>query len=205
MGFNSEEILGVFSKVFIRLMMIVFNLWFFSSAHNFFLSHCMGNASGTNESIQLTERRTLSPGTVPSASFNVPSSSGVGESIRSNSVQPTINPPNPNEMNVKKSIQLEPQTSLLIKRTSDGFMSTTNNDEQTRRRSSLSTDVNTSTRKTVNPINSTTSTTINSSKDPSSISNSQINKSMVTFSSNGASNEKVVIIDTTAVSGERLH
>lgn len=200
MGFNSEEILGIFSKVFIRLKMIMFNLWFVFSAHNFFLSHCMGNASGTNESIQLTERRTLSPATVPSASFNVPSNSGVGESIRSNSVQPSINPSNPNEMNVKKSIQLEPQTSLLIKRTSDGFMSTTNNDEQTRRRSSLSTDVNTSTRKTFNSINSTTSSTINSSKDPSSISSSQINKSMVTFSSNGASNEKVVIIDTTAVS-----
>lgn len=158
----------------------------------------MGNASGTNESIQLTERRTLSPATVPMASLN---NAAVSESIRSTSVQAANNSlPNSTEMNVKKSIQLEPQTSLLMKRTSDGFMSTSNNDEQMRRRSSLSTDVNTTIRKTFNPINSTTSTT--TSKDPSSISNSQINKSMVTFASNGASNEKVVIIDTTAVSGD---
>lgn len=159
----------------------------------------MGNASGTNESIQLTERRTLSPTTIPSTSSNVPSNSNVVESTRSSSVQPTINS---NEMNVKKSIQLEQQQTLLLtKRTSDGFMSTTNPDEQTRRRSSLSTELNTSTRKTSYPINSnSTSTTTNSSKDPSGISNSQMNKSSMTFSSNGTSNEKVVIIDTTAVS-----
>lgn len=148
----------------------------------------MGNASGTNESIQLTERRTLSP------TSTVPSNSNVGESTRSSSLQPTINSSNTNEINVKKSIQLEQQTSLLTKRTSDGFMSTTNPDEQTRRRSSLTTEFNTSTRKTSNPINScTTSTTNNSSKDP-------MNKSLLTFSNNGTSNEKVVIIDTTAVS-----
>ncbi len=164
----------------------------FYRAHTFFLSHCVGNASGTNEAIQLAERRTIpstTASTLPST-LNVPVTSAPIDSTRSSSIQPTINLNN-NEINTKKSIQLEQQTSIFAKRTSDSFMTTTTtmNDEQNRRRSSLSTELNVSdrsNRKASNP-----STTVNSN------SSTQINKSMIT---NLTSNEKVVIIDTTAVS-----
>jgi hypothetical protein len=81
-------------------------------------------------------------------------------------------------------------------------MTTTVNDEQNRRRSSLSTELNISdrsSRKGFNTVNSSISTTINPNKDLCTNSNTQINKSIVTYSTNGNSNEKVVIIDTTAV------
>jgi hypothetical protein len=72
---------------------------------------------------------------------------------------------------------------------------TTINDEQNRRRSSLSTELNISDRSNRKAFNNT-STTINSNKDLCTNSNTQINKSSI----NGTSNEKVVIIDSTAVS-----
>jgi hypothetical protein len=177
-----------------------FSLPFIHRAYTFFLSHCVGNASGTNEAIQLAERRTLSPA-APSL-LNVPVTSAPVDPTRSSSVQQTLNSNN-NEINMKKSIQLEQQTSVLAKRTSDSFMTTTTtttNDEQNRRRSSLSTELNVSdrsSRKAFNTINSNTSTTVNSNKDLCTNSSMQINKSIVT---NSTSNEKVVIIDTTAVS-----
>jgi len=177
---------------------------FFQRAHTFFLSHCVGNASGTNEAIQLAERRTISPATthIRQSSFSVPVSSTLVEQNRSLSVQQNINTNNNNETTVKKPLQSEQQTSVLVKRTSDGLMPTTVNDEQTRRRSSLSTELNISdrsSRKGVSTINSSTSTTINSNKDLCTNSNTQINKAIVTYSTNGNSNEKVVIIDTTAI------
>jgi len=203
LGFNSTENQCFFSKVlFSQKTIILFSLSFIHRAYTFFLSHCVGNASGTNEAIQLAERRTLSPA-VPSL-LNVPVTSAPVDSTRSSSVQQTLNSNN-NEINMKKSIQLEQQTSVLAKRTSDSFMTTTTtttttNDEQNRRRSSLSTELNVSdrsSRKAFNTINSNTSTTVNSNKDLCTNSSMQINKSIVT---NSTSNEKVVIIDTTAVS-----
>ena len=104
---------------------------------------------------------------------------------------------NPNN---KKSLQSDQQTSILAKRTSDGLVTTaTANEEQNRRRSSLSTELNISDRSSRKAFNST-STTINSTKDLCTNSNIQINKSTVTYSANGNSNEKVILIDTTAVS-----
>jgi hypothetical protein len=104
----------------------------------------------------------------------------------------------------KKPLNSEQQTLILTKRTSESLMATTAaNDEQIRRRSSLSTELTTSdrsSRKGFNTMNSSTATTINSNKDLCTNSNTQINKSIVTYSTNGNSNEKVVIIDTTAVS-----
>lgn len=202
MGFNSTENRCFFSKVlFSQKTIIFFSLSFIHRAYTFFLSHCVGNASGTNEAIQLAERRTLSPA-APSL-LNVPVTSAPVDPTRSSSVQQTLNSNN-NEINMKKSIQLEQQTSVLAKRTSDSFMTTTTttttNDEQNRRRSSLSTELNVSdrsSRKAFNTINSNTSTTVNSNKDLCTNSSMQINKSIVT---NSTSNEKVVIIDTTAVS-----
>jgi hypothetical protein len=177
----------------------------FNRAYTFFLSHCVGNASGTNEAIQLVERRTISSAVthVQQSSFSVPVSSTLAEQTRSSSVQQNISTHNNNEVIVKKPLQPEQQTSVLIKRTPDSLMPTTVNDEQARRRSSLSTEINISdrnSRKGVNPINNNASTTINSNKDLYTNSNVQINKSIVTYSTNGNSNEKVVIIDTTAVS-----
>ncbi|CAF3476500.1 unnamed protein product [Rotaria sordida] len=189
---------------------------FFQRAYTFFLAHCFGNASGTNEAIQLAERRTISSATTAHAqqsSFNVPVSSTLVDQIRSLSVQQNINTNINNEMivninainNNKKTLQSEQQTSGLIKRTSDSLVTTTTtltNDEPIRRRSSLSTEFNTSdrsNRKTFNTMNSSISTTIYSNKDLCTSSNTQINKSIVTYSTNGNSNEKVIIIDTTAI------
>ncbi|CAF2855836.1 unnamed protein product [Rotaria sp. Silwood2] len=193
---------------------------FFQRAYTFFLSHCFGNASGTNEAIQLAERRTMSLGTtthVQQSSFSVPVSSTLVDQIRSLSVQHNMNTNNNNEMivninssnnnnnNNKKILQPDQQTSVLVKRTSDSLVTTTTiitNDEPIRRRSSLSTEFNTSdrsNRKNFNTMNSSVSTTIYSNKDLCTTSNTQINKSIVTFSTNGNSNEKVLIIDTTAI------
>jgi len=105
-----------------------------------------------------------------------------------------------NNSNNKKSLQSEQQTSILTKRTSDSLVTTNINDEQIRRRSSLSTELNTSDRSSRKGLPSGTSTTIHSNKDLCASSNTQINKSIVTYSTNGNSNEKVVVIDTTAVS-----
>ncbi|CAF3593816.1 unnamed protein product [Adineta steineri] len=191
---------------------------FFQRAHTFFLSHCVGNASGTNEVIQLAERRTISPqGThhIRQSSLSTSGNATLAEQIRSSSVQQNINTNSNNEMivntnlnnnnNNKKSLPSEQQISTAIKRTSDSLMVTTStiiNDEQTRRRSSLSTELNTSdrsSRKGLNSMSNSVSTTINSNKDLSTTSNIQINRSMITYSTNGNSNEKVVIIDTTAI------
>jgi hypothetical protein len=122
------------------------------------------------------------------------------DQIRSSSVQQNINTNNNTEMIInKKSLQSEQQTSLLLKRTSDSLVTPTISDEQNRRRSSLSTELNTSDRSSRKGVNST-STAINSNKDVPTNSNIQINKSVVTYSTNGNSNEKVILIDTTAVS-----
>ncbi|CAF1038558.1 unnamed protein product [Rotaria sp. Silwood1] len=197
---------------------------FFQRAYTFFLSHCFGNASGTSEAIQLAERRTMSLGTtthVQQSSFSVPVSSTLVDQIRSLSVQQNINTNNNNEMivninssdnnnnnNNKKTLQSDQQTSVLVKRTSDSLVTTTTtittvtNDEPIRRRSSLTTEFNTrdrSNRKNSNTMNSSLSTTIYSNKDLCTSSNTQINKSMITYSTNGNSNEKVIIIDTTAI------
>jgi hypothetical protein len=176
----------------------------FFRAHTFFLSHCVGNASGTNEAIQLAERRTVSSGTTHGhqASF----SSTLVDQIRSSSIQQNINTNNTEMIvninpNNKKSLQSDQQTSILAKRTSDSLVTTTAtaNEDQNRRRSSLSTELNISDRSTRKGFNST-STTINSTKDLCTNGNIQINKSSVTYSANGNSNEKVILIDTTAVS-----
>jgi hypothetical protein len=108
------------------------------------------------------------------------------DQIRSSSVQQNINTNNNTEMIInKKSLQSEQQTSLLLKRTSDSLVTPTISDEQNRRRSSLSTELNTSDRSSRKGVNST-STAINSNKDVPT--------------TNGNSNEKVILIDTTAVS-----
>lgn len=192
-------------------------------AYTFFLSHCVGSASGTNEAIQLAERRAIIPLTthVQQSSLNVPTSLALVEQNRLSSAQQNINANNTNEIIVnnnsnnnnvlnKKSLQFDQQTATLTKRTSDGLVTsittittTTANDEPIRRRSSLSTDLNTTdrnNRKAFNTINNSTSTTLYTNKDLCTSSNTQINKSTVTFSTSGNSNEKVIIIDTTAVS-----
>lgn len=204
-------------------------MFLFNRAHAFFLSHCVGNASGTNEAIQLAERRTLSTTTAHAqqSSMNVPANSTLAEQIRSLSVQQSTNTNNNSEMNInsiintKKVLPSDQQMSVLVKRTSDSLVTTTitttgttttpittvplqtTNDDPMRRRSSLSTELNISdrnNRKILNTMNTSTSATIYSNKDLSASSNNQINKSMVTYSTNGNSNEKVIIIDTTAVS-----
>ncbi|CAF3332288.1 unnamed protein product [Rotaria socialis] len=196
---------------------------FFQRAHVFFLSHCVGNASGTNEVIQLAERRTMSTVTAAAhaqqSSFSVPATSTLPDQIRPLSIQQNMNTNNSGEMPVnntvsnKKILPSDQQTSVLVKRTSDSLVTTTittttttttttTNDEPTRRRSSLSTELNISdrnNRKMFNALNNSTSTTIYSNKDLCTSSNNQINKSMVTYSTNGSSNEKVIIIDTTAI------
>ncbi|UJR23518.1 hypothetical protein I4U23_026512 [Adineta vaga] len=187
---------------------------FFQRAHTFFLSHCVGNASGTSEVIQLTERRTIPTQSthVRQSSISAPVNSNLTDQSHSSLVQQNINL-NSNNDNNKKCLQsTEQQTSLFIKRTSDSLMSTTtttntSNDEQLRRRSSLSTDLSAndrSSRKALNTIASGLSTINNSNKDLSISSHIQINKTIVTYSTNGNSNEKVVIIDTTAVSFIRM-
>ncbi|CAF0823891.1 unnamed protein product [Adineta ricciae] len=178
---------------------------FFQRAHTFFLSHCVGNASGTSEVIQLAERRTVpSQGShIRQSSLSTPVTSTLPDQGHLSSTQANLST-NLNLDNNKKSLQTtEQQTSMLIKRTSDTLMpTTTNNDEQFRRRSSLSSELNTndrSSRKALNTMTTSVSTTNSSNKDVSTSSNTQINKAVVTYSTNGNSSEKVVIIDTTAI------
>ncbi|CAF5185865.1 unnamed protein product, partial [Rotaria magnacalcarata] len=135
---------------------------FFQRAHGFFLSHCVGNASGTNEAIQLAERRTMSTVTATAhaqqSSFSVPATSTLSDQIRSLSIQQNMNTNNSGEMpvnntvNNKKVVPSDQQTSVLVKRTSDSLVTTTittttttttttTNDEPIRRRSSLSTEL----------------------------------------------------------------
>ena len=105
----------------------------------------------------------------------------------------------------KKALQFDQQSSVLVKRASDGLMTTTmaSNDEQIRRRSSLSTEMNIrdrSSRKGFNTVNSSISITHNLNKDLSTSSKDHLIKSTGVSSPNENSDEKVIIIDTTAVS-----
>jgi len=151
----------------------------FFSAYAFFLAHCVGNASGTHEAIQLAERRPQILSHQRQPSLTVPTNP-IEQQIRSSSVQQNIKI-HSNEPSQQSS------NSNLVKRPSDS-LAVNNSDEQTRRRSSVSNELNTSERSGRKGFTGSTSTTIHSS------STTQINKTNTV-----SSNEKVVIIDTTAV------
>jgi hypothetical protein len=185
------------------------------SAQAFILSHCVGNASGTSEAIQMAERRTLSPMSAHARqiSISVPVNANLVDQHRSTTTTSTAIQPNlhhnlcetigaGNSLQ-KKLLAADQQTSSLVKRTSECQMTSTNSvGDEIRRRSSVSTDCNTTdrvNRKTSNTMNSSASTTIHSTKDTHLTSYAQMNRSMITYSSHGHSSEKVVVIDTTAV------
>ena len=185
-------------------------LWLVSPrAQTFFLSHCVGNASGTSEAIQLAERRALSPSThVRQTSVSAPSNPTPVDQSRSSSMQPTLSTQHQHNEVIcnsnstqKKALQSEqPPSSLLVKRTSDSQMIGTTNGEEVRRRSSVSTEPtlpDRTHRKASSTAHSSTSTVTCSNKD----SHTQVNKSTTTtgLAINENSSEKVVIIDTTAV------
>lgn len=153
---------------------------FFQRAYTFFLSHCVGNASGTSEAIQLAERRPPMSSHQRQSSLTVPTNTNpIEQQIRSSSIHQNI-----------KTHQNEPQqqssTTSLVKRPSECLV--VNSDEQIRRRSSVSTELNISERNSRKCLNDNTSTTVHSN------STTQINKTSII-----PSNEKVVIIDTTAI------
>ena len=185
-------------------------------AQQFFLSHCVGNASGTNESIQLTERRHTSTMSTHArqTSFGAMTNSNPTDANRSSAIQnqnvPVTGSSNDTVLNShlggngqKKSLSTEHSSASNVKRVSDSQMTIPVNGEEIRRRSSASTDYNSGDRpirKVSTTINPNTLTTIQNTKESNSSVHQQSTKSTTSYTNNGSSNEKVVLIDTTAVS-----
>lgn len=170
-------------------------------AQKFVLSHCVGNASGTNESIPLSERRTFSSSSTQNrqSSIGVPAESSRFLTNQTNrSASPTASDTT-SANNQKKTVSTNDQTIcyLNVKRTSDSQVSNNNQTEENRRRSSLSAELNGNERslRKVSATNSTGSMSVQTNKENMSNNSFQSVKLVTAV----GSNERVVIIDTTAV------